>query len=266
VRATTTLVITHADTVPPRFEHIEVSPLVVSPNQDGRDDILTVSLRVDEAVAGEVWLHFGSQRWRLWEGWVQQGKTEVNWPPPDRAAPAVNQAIALPLPGPATVEVRVQDRAGNVTVHHQQIAIGEAGAPRATVRGVQIRPARVQAGDTLEVVVEVENTGPVTLRAAPPGPSTYAWGSDFRTAGYQAEAGTVRVGLDFSGNRSGVSYPFRWSLGHDLAPGERAIVRGSLRVTDDFPCEPVQVWVGLLHEGRGTLADRRGHTVVTRRQ
>ena len=257
------LTITNADTAPPTLDALRVTPAVVTPNQDGVDDRLEVSFRVTELVAVDVRLLAGAEtRWLLRAAAADPGTIRVSWPPPLRHAPQLNRAVEGLPAGPAQVEVAVQDQAGNRTVRRRGIILGETGTLRAEVTDAAITPANVAADGTLTVSAKIANTGSVTLRAAPPGPAAYTWRENAPALGYTADTGTVRWGVDFSLNRSGVAYPFRWSLGRDLAPGESAAVTGRIRLDETFPQEPVQLWVGVIHENNRTLADERGVTRV----
>ncbi len=259
------LTIVNADTEPPVIADLHVSPAVVSPNQDGVDDRLTIGFTVAEPVSVHVRLLVGDEpRWLIEDGAAEPGLVQVSWPPPLRHAPQLNQAIENLPAGPAELEVAVTDPAGNRSVERQSIVLGESGIPQAQLSDVEITPAVVMTGGTISVSATITNTGAVTLRAAPPGPTIYAWGEDAPTRGYIAGTGTVRWGVEFSLNRSGIAYPFRWGLGRDLAPGESVAITGKIQVSDDFPLEPVQLWVGIIHENNRVLADKRGITRLER--
>ena len=257
------LTIANADTAAPAVENLRVAPAVLTPNQDGVDDRLAVTFTVTEPVTVDARLLVGAEsRWLVQAFAAGPGAVDISWPSPLRHAPQLNQAVERLPAGPAVIEVAVQDRAGNRTVQRQSIALGETGTPQVQVSDVQVSPTTVQAGATITVAATITNTGTVTLRAAQPGPDAYAWGQDAPTLGYAAAAGSVRWGVDFSFNRSGIGYPFRWSLGSDLAPGQSVAVSGTITVNEHFPQEPVQVWLGVIHESNRMLADKRGITRV----
>ena len=255
------LAIANADTSPPLIEDLQVSPAVFSPNQDGVNDRLTLSFAVAEPVTVAVRLLAGDDtRWLVRSVTAPAGTVRTSWPPSLQHAPSLNQAVDRLPAGRAEVEVAIWDPAGNRTVQRHTIEIGETGIPQAQVSGLEITPETVLPGGTIAVSAIITNVGAVTLRAAPPGPATYAWGQDAPSLGYTAAAGTVRWGVDFSLNRSGIGYPFRWSLGRDLAPGESAAVTGTITVNENFPQDPVQLWIGVIHENNRVLADKRGNT------
>ena len=258
------LTIANADTRPPVLEDLHVTPAVLTPNQDGVDDRLEVRFTVAEPVTVDVRLLAGNEaRWLLRDAAAGAGAVLLSWPPPLRHAPQLNRAVERLPAGPAQVEVTIQDRAGNRSVQLQRIALGESGTPRAHVTDVKITPAAARDGGTLTITATITNTGAITLRAAPVGPAVYAWRENAHTLGYAAP-GTVRWGVDFSLNRSGIAYPFRWSLGRDLPPGESIVVSGSIGLSEDFPQESTQLWVGVIHEHNRMLADKRGVTRVQR--
>ena len=257
------LTITNADTAAPALDGLQVTPELFTPNQDGVDDRLEISFTIAEPVVVDVRLLAGDEtRWLMRNTAADPGTVHASWPPPLRHAPQLNQAVENLPAGPAEVEVTIQDRAGNRTVQRRGITLGEAGTPQVQVADVQISPTAVQAGTTITVTATIINNGTVTLRAAPLGPSTYAWGEDAPSLRFTADTGTVRWGVEFSLNRSGVAFPFRWSLGRDLAPGESVAVTGKISVNEDFPQEPVQLWIGVIHENNRLLADRRSITRV----
>ena len=257
------LTITDADVEPPVFKDLQVTPAVLSPNQDGVDDRLAISFTVSEPVTVAARLIAGDEtRWLVRESAAGPGTVRLTWPPALRHAPRLNQAVE-PFPeGEAEIEVAIWDRAGNRTAQRHAIGIGETGIPQVRVSDLAITPTTVQAEGTIAVAATITNAGTVTLRAAPPGPATYAWGQAAPSLGYTAATGTIRWGVDFSLNRSGIGYPFRWSLGRDLAPGESVLVTGEITVNEDFPEESVQLWIGVIHENNRILAGKRGITKV----
>ena len=144
----------------------------------------------------------------------------------------------------------------------RDVAIGEVGTPQVQVTDISFRPAIVPAGGTLTISATIVNSGGVTLRSAAPGPATFAWGENVHALGYAAEPGTVRWGIEYSLNQSGIEYPFRWSLGRDLAPGESIAVTGTIALNELFPREPAQFWFGVIHEHNRMLADESGITRI----
>lgn len=259
------LTIANADTAPPGIENLNVTPAVFSPNQDGVDDLLAVSFAVSEPVVVDVRLLAGDEvRWLVRDSAVGPGAVRLSWPRAMRHAPQLNRAVEALPPGQVEVEVAVRDRAGNRASQRHPVVIGESGTPQVRLSGLAVSPAVVPMGGTIAITANITNAGTVTLRAAPAGPATYDWGESAPALGYEAATGTVRWGADFSLNRSGIGYPFRWSLGRDLAPGESVQVTGHIRITEDFPHEPFQLWIGVIHGNNRILADKRGITRIQR--
>lgn len=255
------LTIADADTSAPVIANLRIAPAMLTPNQDGVNDRLAITFAVTEPVSVDARLLVGNESRRLVQALAAgPGAVDISWPPPLRHAPQLNQAVERLPAGPAEIEIAVQDGAGNRTVQRQSITLGESGTPQVQVTDVQVSPTAVQAGATITVAATITNTGTVTLRAAHRGPDAYAWGQSAPALGYAAAAGTVRWGVDYSLNRSGIGYPFRWSVGRDLAPGESVTVSGTITVNELFPQEPVQLWLGVIHENNRMLADKRGIT------
>lgn len=192
------LTITHADIEPPVLEDLQVTPAVLSPNQDGVDDRLAISFTVSEPVTVAVRLLAGDEtRWLMRKSAAGPGTVRLSWPPALRHAPQLNQAVE-PFPeGEAEIEVAIWDRAGNRTVQRHAIGIGETGIPQVRVSDLAITPTTVPAGGTITVAATITNAGRATLRATPPGPPVYVWGQSAPALGYEAATGTVRWGVDF---------------------------------------------------------------------
>jgi len=107
--------------------------------------------------------------------------------------------------------------------------------------------------------VTVENYGDAPIRTVGPWNDTvYDSDWNYNTVGWPTESGAMRVGIGFENQLT--DYPFRWGLGspenlteidgqYYLMPGERAVVRGGIRVVDTFGVRnPQPVWAGLIHE------------------
>ena len=122
----------------------------------------------------------------------------------------------------------------------------------------------VPLGDMLVFRLTIENYGPVPIRTSGPAPgSVYQQEQLAGTLGYFAESGAWRVGIQCE--TSITSFPYRWAIARDerlqevldeasqntyryLAPGERAIVWGAIRMTEVKARNPQNCWAGLIHE------------------
>jgi len=122
----------------------------------------------------------------------------------------------------------------------------------------------VPLGDMLVFRLTVENYGPVPIRTSGPAPGTvYQQGQLAGTLGFFDESGVWRVGIQCETSIS--SFPYRWAIARDdnlqevydeasentyryLAPGERALVWGAIRMTEVKARNPQNCWAGLIHE------------------
>ncbi|MBK8021369.1 MAG: hypothetical protein IPK19_08010 [Chloroflexi bacterium] len=119
-------------------------------------------------------------------------------------------------------------------------------------------------GDVLVFKLTVENYSDVPIRTTGPEPGTvYEWDQRAATFGRTDEPGAWRVGLDCTTAPS--DYPWRWALGSAetldvvvdpdtgveylyLAPRERIVVWGAVRLTEIEARNPQNCWAGLIHE------------------
>jgi hypothetical protein len=131
-----------------------------------------------------------------------------------------------------------------------------------------IRDVTMQVGDVLIFRLVVENYSDVPIRThgAPPG-TVYDQNQRAATLGDFDQSGAWRVGLDCDTAVS--DYPWRWAIGdtetletvfdeetgntyYYLAPGERAVVWGGIRMTELIDSRnPQNCWAGLIHEDVG---------------
>ena len=122
----------------------------------------------------------------------------------------------------------------------------------------------VPLGDMLVFRLTVENYGPVPIRTSGPAPGTVYQQDQLAGAlGFFDESGAWRVGIQCE--TSITSFPYRWAIAQDdildevydeasentyryLAPGERALVWGAIRMTEVKARNPQNCWAGLIHE------------------
>jgi len=122
----------------------------------------------------------------------------------------------------------------------------------------------VPLGDMLVFRLTVENYGPVPIRTSGPAPGTvYQQDQLAGTLGFFDESGAWRVGIQCE--TSITSFPYRWAIARDdrlqevydeasentyryLAPGERAVVWGAIRMAEVKARNPQNCWAGLIHE------------------
>ncbi|HNT06121.1 MAG TPA: hypothetical protein PKJ21_08095, partial [Anaerolineae bacterium] len=245
-----------------QVQNLNIYPTTFTPNRDGIADRVTIAYYLTkEATSVQVYL-VGSDGSKYpvpedkirpmgaagnhehdYEGGVDLGAT----PPPD---------------GSYRVVVEARDAVGNVDLAEGTLTIKNGGVPRVEIvnRAAQWSTRVLPLGDTLTFTCTVRNIGNVAVRTkGPPSGTLYTTEENYNAKQAYEEPGTFRLGLDYEGNSSGRTYPFRWQLGTDealtvidgqkyLLPGQTVQVVGHLKVID----KPVKVapyyWLGLIHE------------------
>lgn len=242
-----------ADTAPPFVKDVACLPCAISPNGDARDDEAIVSYRVTKESAVTLFITDAKGEKNILEA--------AN---PKRAALYSHRwngtAAGDLLPdGAYTIHIQAQDKAGNITEATTTLTLESGGSPRLEIVEVRFWPPSVPVEGVLNVEIRAKNTGTSTLRTMGPPPGT-AYTTDmnfnsFRRSDdpgapplYFEQAGYWRVGVDFS--TSGRPFPLRWGLGRDLAPGEEAVITGTVQVLVRETRE-VNFWAGVIQEGVG---------------
>lgn len=262
------LAIADADPVLPEIRGFTVWPpaRVFTPNRDGIDDRVQPQFWLEKDVAEirvfllgddgaeypitalerDVPTGTRGQHVYDYDAGIDDGAT----PPPDGAYRLV--AIARDLAGQA---VRVED----------ELTIRYGGVPRADIfspptgRTLRFEATAVALCDTLWFEVTIRNYGSTPIRTTGPAPGmVYDSNWNYNTLGWGTESGAWRVGIGFENALS--DYPFRWAVGNPedlelidgrtyLMPGERAVVRGGIRIVDVLgKRNPQPMWAGLIHE------------------
>lgn len=264
-----TFIVANSDSILPDLWEFSIAPDVFTPNQDGLTDIVIINVYVPKAADLVVYLVDNedsryyvpeTQETRMpgdegrhtyrWDGGVDTGKT----PPPDGTYTVIAEA--------EDAEGQRVRREGEVTIQHSGIPMAEiVGQP--TGDTVEFSNETVIQGDTLSFQLTVENYSDAPIRTSGPPPGyTYEQNETYAASGYQIESGVWRVGIHC--DTCEVDYPWRWGLGDEstltplemdgethyyLMPGERAVVTGSIRLTDIIESRnPQQFWAGLIHE------------------
>jgi hypothetical protein len=261
-----TILIADADTKLPDIQDFTVYPDTFTPNRDGISDRVSPQFYLAKDVAQvrvflqmpdgtevpirefEQVVEANSEGWHYYdyEGGVDNGAT----PPPDGTYPIV--VIAQDLEGQ---QVRVQ----------KELTIQFGGVPRVRIfsppngQTVVWDKTAVTLCDTLTFTVTVENYGTTPIRTSGPPPGTmYDSEWNYNTLGWFTQSGVFRLGIGFENELT--NYPYRWALGSPedletidgftyLMPGKRAIVTGSIRMTNVFGNRnPQPIWAGLIHE------------------
>lgn len=131
-----------------------------------------------------------------------------------------------------------------------------------TITAVQFSPTGLEQGQIVQVKITVRNdtSQPMTTQGPDAG-FLYNEGDNFQTKGFGSVNGAWRVGVDYDG-RSNVDshiYPYRWSLGNTLAPGQSAVIVGFVRLNRK---QSVDYWTGLIQETNTVVVDRAGVTHI----
>ena len=158
------------------------------------------------------------------------------------------------LPPAQLGEIPIGGLLGNV---NQQMVPSEV-----VVTDVEFTRTTLAVGEVLEFKATVKNVSDkiiVSGKDAPP-EFTYMQGTAYDELGFYAEPGTYRLGLNVEG-ASPAQYPYRWSLGRDLKPGESIDVVGSIKMTK--PATAEKYWVGVILESDTVTHDGAGVETIT---
>lgn len=260
------LTIAGADAVLPEIRDFALTRDTFTPNQDGIADRVQMDFFLPkevETVRVYVLLPDGTQL-SVPErpGEVPagaEGRHVYDW------AAGVDQKVAPPPDGTYPVIAYAADAEGQKYQVENEITIELGGVPFANIispfsgETLDFNNTAVSLCDTLYFTVTVENYGDAPIRTVGPWNDTvYDSDWNYNTVGWPTESGAMRVGIGFENQLT--DYPFRWGLGspenlteidgqYYLMPGERAVVRGGIRVVDTFGVRnPQPVWAGLIHE------------------
>jgi len=260
------LTIAGADAVLPEIRDFALTRDTFTPNQDGIADRVRMDFFLPkevETVRVYVLLPDGTQL-SVPErpGEVPagaEGRHVYDW------AAGVDQKVAPPPDGTYPVVAYAADAEGQKYQVENEITIELGGVPFANIispfsgETLDFNNTAVSLCDTLYFTVTVENYGDAPIRTVGPWNDTvYDSDWNYNTVGWPTESGAMRVGIGFENQLT--DYPFRWGLGspenlteidgqYYLMPGERAVVRGGIRVVDTFGVRnPQPVWAGLIHE------------------
>ncbi len=271
-RAEGSLVIQNADTERPELRGFSLYPRVFTPNQDGKQDRVTINYYLTKQAEVSVYL-LGpdGQKYPIAEKERDVEPGEPGFHTYDYEG-GVDLGADPPPDGEYIVQAEAVDRVGNRTVITDTLTIQDGGRPRADIVNADVEFYNSETGDkvvplgsTLAFTLTVENTGLVPIRTTGPDSGTrYRSDQNFNTLGEYETPGAWRVGIDYEGNPS-YAYPYRWGLGHledleirvidgqtfyYLMPGQRVVVTGSIQIVE-VPAaskDRVNFWAGLIHE------------------
>lgn len=157
--------------------------------------------------------------------------------------------------------VWLQDNQGttNITVNSTTPPPPPPPSGKPIITAVQFTPTNLEQGQIVQVKVTVKNDSSQSLTTQGPAAGfLYNEGDNYLTKGHPPQNGAWRVGIDYQ-DRQGIAYPYRWSLGNNLAPGQSAVVVGFVRLNRR---QNVDYWAGLLQEENNVVVDRAGVTRI----
>jgi len=270
-----------ADTDAPKIVDLTMDRNAFTPNRDGIDDRIAISLYTNKVGVLSVYVigadgvrydvppkqglkqvdergNYEAGRWDFdYDGGIDLGAD----PPPD---------------GDYTLYAELEDHTGQRDIVTRSLTIKDSGRPVAEIAvqpdgngidwsGVFERPFVVlPLGGTVYFTATIANTGDAPIRTSKPSdPNDCYLMDDTRyTKERPDEPGMWRLGVDYETNR-GADHPWRWSVGTEadldvverdggklyyLAPGKRAIVRGCVTFTRIPPRNPFTIWASLIQE------------------
>ncbi|MHB1296417.1 MAG: hypothetical protein ACYC4R_15675 [Anaerolineae bacterium] len=275
------ITIVDGDKTPLTIDNLTVFPETFTPNRDGISDRVTIGYNLSKPVTlvqvyvvgadGAIYpvdedeireMGAAGTHEHDYDAGIDLGAT----PPPD---------------GTYTVVVEATDAVGNQSQAESSLTIEGGGVPRVEIvnRAAKIEPSVVALGATLTFTCTVKNVGTVPVRTKGPEPDmTYTTAENYNTIAQYEEPGLFRIGLDFEGNSSGRSYPYRWQLGSDeeltvidtpigeqkyLMPGQTVEVVGHLTIADKPNMIEPYFWLGLIHEQVEIVQDQVGATPIS---
>jgi len=253
---------------------LSVYPNSFTPNRDGITDRVKISYVLNkEATRVEVYiLGADGTRYPVAEDKIREMGSEGAHEHDYDAG--IDLGATPPPDGDYTVVVEAEDAVGNKAKVTAGLTIQGGGVPRVEIvnAAAEFAPLVVPLHETLTFTCTVRNFGTVPVRTKGPEPgTTYSTSQNFNTLEEYEEPGIFRVGLDFEGNSSGRTYPFRWQLGTDseltvintnigpqtyLMPGQTVTVVGHLTIDDEPVVVSPYFWLGLIHEQVWIVQDR----------
>jgi hypothetical protein len=260
-----------------QVQNLNIYPSTFTPNRDGISDRVTVAYHLTrKATSVQVYLvGADGSKYPLPEDKIRPMGAAGNHEHDFEGG--VDLGATPPPNGTYTVVVEAQDAVGNRDIAEGELTIQDGGVPRVEIvnRAAQWSAKVVPLGGTLTFTCTLRNIGNVAIRTkGPPPGALYTTQDNYNTKQLYDEPGIFRLGLDYEGNSSGRSYPFRWQLGTDdelttvdgqryLLPGQTVLVVGHLQIVD----KPVKVapyyWLGLIHEQVAIVEDRVEPVPVT---
>jgi len=270
-----TLVIADGDPVLPDIWEFTISPPTFTPNQDGLTDRVWINVYVPKEANLQVTLIDAEGRAIFIpesQGARQPGEEGLHSFEYDGG---IDNGSDPPPDGTYQVRAVASDAEGQRVEALGELTIQNGGVPLAEIVAqpvgdtVRFSSETVIIGDRLSFELTVENYGEAPIRTTCPEPGyVYQQDETFSSTGCYEESGAWRVGIHC--DTCLLDYPWRWALGtaetltpiesdgrvhYYLMPGQRAVVNGSIRLTNIVESRnPQQFWAGLIHEDVGIAA------------
>ncbi len=172
---TRTLSIRNADAVAPVLEGFTVHPPTFSPNQDGINDRISISYRLDEPADVRMWLETASGDY-IGDILAAVSTAERPGEPGPHVIDydaGVDAGAPPPKNGDYFVVAEAKDAAGNIAAHRAPLRIENGGLPSAALVGdVEWSKTLVSLGETIYFTATVRNTGDTPVRTRGPEPGT----------------------------------------------------------------------------------------------
>jgi len=171
--------------------------------------------------------------------------------------------LALRAPGDTTVVDLPRAQLGEIPVGGLLGNVDVAMTPaELAITDVAFTKRLLNSGEILEFRATLKNTSDHEIRSGKDAPPefTYTQGVAYDTLGFVPEVGTYRIGLNVSGAFP-TQFPYRWSLGRNLKPGETMELVGSVQLTEPTP--ETQYWLGVILEPGVVTQDGVGVADVT---
>ncbi len=171
--------------------------------------------------------------------------------------------LALRAPGDTTVVDLPRAQLGEIPIGGLLGNVDVAMIPaELAITDATFTKRLLNSGEVLEFRATVKNISDYEIRSGKDAPPefTYTQGVAYDALGFVPEVGTYRIGLNVSGAFP-TQFPYRWSLGRNLKPGESMDLVGSVQLTE--PTAGTEYWLGVILEPGVVTQDGVGPTDVT---
>ncbi len=171
--------------------------------------------------------------------------------------------LALRSPGDTTITSLPPAEVGVVPMGDSVMAFNTPQFPtELVITHTEFTKRILNSGEMLDFKVTVKNVSDRTIRAAKDAPPefTYTQGVAYDQLGFFPEPDTYRIGLNMAGAYP-TQFPYRWSLGRDLEPGQTLDLAGSVQLTE--ATEATRYWFGVILEDDVVVQDGVGVADVT---